>query len=389
MSSLKRHSNILDLYKAKLPASDITEPSKKSGGSVAATSEKKASSVPSSTASLEGTLPVGGLNLDPSNLSLPDIDIKGLGADELLALSLKQMAQLAQREGRVTGTAAVSTFFSERGIQPEDLPGGSIAQMLAVVDNAMVDPVAERGQSIADMINAVRSSRDQMRNIASSQISFLVNAGAWNELDNMERQDLWESAGYSGVAPLIKEKASSSLTNEYIALGNMTEEEREAFYKAKEEKAMDYIRLIEDEDIAFTIASVPTTVKIHGISVEMKDFVVSVMNRLDEYAAEYQSKRPTETEQVAFLRSQGYNINQVKQHFIDWYNEEVRKEKEKKIKNIKDVYKEYPELEEAIDDIYRQEFLDGLYSSYERPLAEQLRTLFKQGRGVSVVDLTK
>lgn len=319
---------------------------------------------------LQGTLPAGGLSLDAGNLSLPDIDVKGLGSDELLALSLKQMAQLAKREGVATGGAAVSTFFSERGIKPEDLPGSSIAQMLAVVDQSMSNPIADRAQSIADTINAVRSSRDQIRSVAMNQISFLVNAGAWNGLGNMERQDLWESAGYSGVAPLIKEKTSASLTNEYLTLGNMTEKERDAFYEAKEAKAMDYIRLIEDKDTSFSISSVPTKVKIMGVDVEMRDFVISSMNRLSEYEGQESKKQLTPAENVAKMRAEGHSVKQVQKYYIDWYNEEVRKAGDKKVKNIKTVYKEYPELKEIIDDIYRQEWLGGAVYSYARTLPE-------------------
>ncbi len=144
---------------------------------------------------------------DDAGLSLPTGQ---LNPEETLALALKDMANLAKREGRTTGLAATSAFFDERGIRPEDLPGGSIAQMIAFVDRAMVDPVQERADSITDMLGMISAQRQELQGTANRQITMMMNQGMWNGLldSNPEQaRELWTAAGFLGSPYRMSESA--------------------------------------------------------------------------------------------------------------------------------------------------------------------------------------
>lgn len=149
----------------------------------------------------------------PENYSLPTADISGLSSDQTLAFALRDVAKLAQREGKITGTAAVSTFFANRGIMPEDLPGSSIANMLAVVDRAMVSPVTERVGTLTDLIDSIALQREQTTQIAGNQMKLLMDMGTWNatvDTDPVYAQRLWASAGMSGTPQKLAESPGFS-----------------------------------------------------------------------------------------------------------------------------------------------------------------------------------
>ena len=118
----------------------------------------------------------------PSIPSLPTMDMTNVQDEDVLAMALKNIAQLAQREGKVTGLAATSKFFSDRGILPEDLPGSSVANMLSVVDRAMTDPVAERAESIADLVDIIGTQRMERESSMKDQLNLLMDSGAFAEL---------------------------------------------------------------------------------------------------------------------------------------------------------------------------------------------------------------
>ncbi len=139
---------------------------------------------------LKKTLPDGGL-------SLPD----STPPENKLALALKDLSSLAAREGKVTGTAATASFFAERGINPEDLPGQSIGQMLAFVDRAMVDPVHKRAEAVGDILQAISSERQRIQQTAMTQMNTMMNEGMWNDLmktNKTQATELWKAAGFYG-----------------------------------------------------------------------------------------------------------------------------------------------------------------------------------------------
>ena len=144
---------------------------------------------------------------------LPTMDMTNVQGEDVLAMALKNIAQLAQREGKVTGLAATSQFFANRGILPEDLPGSSVANMLAVVDRAMTAPVAERAGSIADLLDAISLQREQTTKIASNQMKLLMDMGTWNvtvDTDPVYAQRLWASSGMSGTPQKLAESPGFS-----------------------------------------------------------------------------------------------------------------------------------------------------------------------------------
>lgn len=122
---------------------------------------------------------------------LPIMDMTNVQDEDVLAMALKNIAQLAQREGKVTGLAATSQFFADRGILPEDLPGSSVANMLAVVDRAMTAPVAERAGTIADLFEVTRQRSEQ-------QLNMLINTGGIMQLDD---SNLYKLANMSNMNP--------------------------------------------------------------------------------------------------------------------------------------------------------------------------------------------
>jgi len=145
--------------------------------------------------------------------ALPTMDMTDVSNENVLAMALKNIAQLAQREGKVTGTAAASQFFAQRGILPEDLPGSSVANMLAVVDRAMTSPVAERATSMADLLDAISLQREQTTKIASNQMKLLMDMGTWNvtvDTDPVYAQRLWASSGMSGTPQKLAESPGFS-----------------------------------------------------------------------------------------------------------------------------------------------------------------------------------
>jgi hypothetical protein len=139
---------------------------------------------------LEKTLPGGGL-------SLPD----STPVENKLGLALKDLSDLAAREGKVTGTAATAGFFAERGINPEDLPGSSIGQMLAFVDRAMVDPVHKRAEAVGDILQAISQERSRIQQTAMTQMNTMMSQGMWNDLmktNKGQATELWKAAGFYG-----------------------------------------------------------------------------------------------------------------------------------------------------------------------------------------------
>jgi len=182
--------------------------------------------LPQATAIPDTTVPTlqmgGDTTLPPIGDTLPGLptmDITNVQNEDVLAMALKNIAQLAQREGKVTGAAAASQFFADRGILPEDLPGSSVVNMLAVVDRAMTSPVAERAESLADLINITSQSKQQLQNTAATQIDFLIGGGMWNDMEPELRQNLWETAGLPGVAQRVKTSTLETAYDEWIEAG--------------------------------------------------------------------------------------------------------------------------------------------------------------------------
>jgi hypothetical protein len=149
---------------------------------------------------LEKTLPSG-------ELSLPD----STPVENKLGLALKDLSDLAAREGKVTGTAATAGFFAERGINPEDLPGSSIGQMLAFVDRAMVDPVHKRAEAVGDILQAISVERSRMQQTALQQMDVMMSQDMWNDFISKnpgQAKDLWKASGFLGEPYRIPVKPS-------------------------------------------------------------------------------------------------------------------------------------------------------------------------------------
>lgn len=126
---------------------------------------------------------------------------ENLKPEQTLSNSLKDMADLAAREGRAAGRAGSLGFFEERGIAPEDLPGSSVQRIVALADQAMVDPVAQRADSIGQLIESIAVQRDQTMQIAERQLNQLVETGQWNDLLDQkpeQARELWDAIGMVG-----------------------------------------------------------------------------------------------------------------------------------------------------------------------------------------------
>ena len=142
--------------------------------------------------SLKGTLEAGGLELPQGDMS----------PEQTVSAALGELANLAAREGKREGVRAQSTFVEEKyDMKPEDLPGDTVGHMIDTIDQAMVDPVSQRAQSIGTVLEAVNQHRQQIRQTASTQLSHMMESGVWNqyvENNQEEARQIWESAGMLG-----------------------------------------------------------------------------------------------------------------------------------------------------------------------------------------------
>jgi hypothetical protein len=133
--------------------------------------------------------------------SLPAID----DADPLTLLQglISEVGPLAKRQARAKGMEEMWGFTGKRGITPSDLPGSTVANMINVMDKAMTDPITERINSTTDMIDAVREAKRESKSAAEKSMNFFIGNDMWNDLNQDERQELWESAGMPGDAMKI------------------------------------------------------------------------------------------------------------------------------------------------------------------------------------------
>jgi hypothetical protein len=171
---------------------------------------------------LKNTLPEGGL-------SLPD----STKPEDTLSLALKDLSNLAAREGKVKGTAATASFFEERGISPEDLPGSSVGQMLSFVDRAMVKPVDQRAESIGDILDTVRYERQRIQETAAGQIGMMMEQDVWNGLvseNPTAAKELWKASGLFGDPYKIPE-TPAQLNDVDIVPGYTPQESNDLYYK--------------------------------------------------------------------------------------------------------------------------------------------------------------
>jgi hypothetical protein len=133
--------------------------------------------------------------------SLPSLN----EADPLTLLQglMGEIGPMAKRKARAKGMEEMWGFAEKRGITPSDLPGSTVANMISVMDRAMTDPITDRINSTTNMINAVREARRESKLAAEKSMNFFIGNNMWNDLNQDERQELWESAGMPGDAMKI------------------------------------------------------------------------------------------------------------------------------------------------------------------------------------------
>jgi hypothetical protein len=132
--------------------------------------------------------------------------------NSLLQGAIKSMSNIAKKAATEQGMQGMFGFFEERGVTPEDLPGSTVGNMINVMNQAMVDPVVERAQTISDMVATITETNRENQRIAEKQLDFMINNNMWNSLlssNPTQANELWELSGMPGTPKNMASPSSS------------------------------------------------------------------------------------------------------------------------------------------------------------------------------------
>ncbi len=129
----------------------------------------------------------------------------------LLKIMLGEASTLATKQGTKAGLTETFAGLANQGVRPENVSGNLTSRIIDFVEGQVSKPIEKNFDKMSLIVDSMSKTKanlqaqtDKLKDDARQQISQAISGDMWNNMNDDQRQKLWDTAGYSGKAIAAK-----------------------------------------------------------------------------------------------------------------------------------------------------------------------------------------